>query len=125
MHTVATAFAAVLVFALGAWLARHAFSALRSGVAHASGGREYRRKKKPVMYWLTLLGDSLRREAFEMKEEPIGRCRHRVAALRLRTPPSRCPTLQADESLSIVSGKPKRRKVLRDDQSEYRFEVFS
>ena len=39
--------------------------------------------------------------------------------------PSRCrPALQADDSLSIVSGKPKRRKVLRDEQGEYRFEVF-
>jgi len=39
-------------------------------------------------------------------------------------PSRRRLALQADDSLSIVSGKPKRRKILRDEQGEYRFEIF-
>jgi hypothetical protein len=32
--------------------------------------------------------------------------------------------LRADDALIIVSGNPKRKKILRDDQSEYQFEFF-
>ena len=41
----------LLSLALGAWLGYAALYALYSGVARA-GDREYKRKTKPLMYWL-------------------------------------------------------------------------
>ena len=54
MKLAATIVVALLVLALGLWLAWCVFDAFRSGVAYAAGTRSYPRKKKPVMYWFAV-----------------------------------------------------------------------
>jgi len=58
MKTTATILAALLVLALGVWLAWLAVAALRSGIAYAAGNREFKRKKSPAMYWLAVITQS-------------------------------------------------------------------
>ena len=58
MRTTTTILAALLMLALGVWLAWLAIAALRSGVAYAAGNREFRRKKSPAMYWLAVIAQS-------------------------------------------------------------------
>ncbi len=58
MSIAATLLAALLILALGLWLAWCVFSALRSGIAYAAGGRKYPKKKRPVMYWLAVSAQS-------------------------------------------------------------------
>jgi divalent metal cation (Fe/Co/Zn/Cd) transporter len=58
MKAIATIIASLFILALGLWLAWCVVSAFRSGIAHAAGGLEYPRKKKPVMYWLAVLAQT-------------------------------------------------------------------
>ncbi len=59
MHTAVTILVLLLALVFGLWLAWCVFSALRSGVAEAAGGRKYRRRKQPGMYWFALACQAL------------------------------------------------------------------
>ena len=54
MNTTYAILGAVLGFGFSAYLGHIAFTALRSGVARIAGGKEYKRKKSPLMYWIAV-----------------------------------------------------------------------
>jgi hypothetical protein len=44
----------ILAFAITAWIGWIAVSALQSGVAYIAGGKGYKKKTRPVAYWVVV-----------------------------------------------------------------------
>ena len=79
MRLAVTIVVVALLLVIGLWLSWNVFVALKSGEAHAAGGRKHQKKKRPLMYWMAILagvlcflvylcGCSLGRAAFEMRQ---------------------------------------------------------
>jgi len=51
METSLSLIAAAAALVFGLYLGRIAWIALRSGTAEVAGGKQYRKKKKPLIYW--------------------------------------------------------------------------